>query len=145
MKLLISILLSSYLVLGFNNSEPRIDLVLKVEGIKTIEGKISISVFNSEAGFPEESNRAILKREIEVSSTEMLVNLGKLVPGNYAIALIQDVNSNDLLDKNFVGIPSEPFGFSNVNRFPLGAPSFSDAEIILNQESGLTVIKLLEL
>ena len=38
-----------------------------------------------------------------------------------------DENNNGKLDKNLVGIPLEPYGFSNNARGFLGPPSFGDA------------------
>jgi len=34
-----------------------------------------------------------------------------LAPGEWAVAVSQDLNNNDKLDKNFLGIPTEPFAF----------------------------------
>ena len=51
-----------------------------------------------------------------------------LPPGQYALVAYQDKNANGRLDKNFIGIPNEPLGFSN-NYWPQGPPTFSRAAI----------------
>ena len=43
-------------------------------------------------------------------------------PGIYAIALYHDKDANQKFNKNFLGIPSEPFGISNDPRIGLKAP-----------------------
>ena len=43
----------------------------------------------------------------------------------------QDVNSNDKTDSNFLGIPTEPYGFSLNARPFLSKPSFNDTRFTL--------------
>ncbi|MCB1703655.1 MAG: MipA/OmpV family protein [Halioglobus sp.] len=49
-----------------------------------------------------------------------------VAPGEYALLVYYDENSNREIDKNFIGIPTEPLGFSN-NYRPKGPPSYSSA------------------
>ena len=51
-----------------------------------------------------------------------------LPEGVYAIALFVDANKNLKIDKNFLGIPKEQFGFSNNAMGKLSAPSFEQAK-----------------
>ena len=48
--------------------------------------------------------------------------------GEYAIAFFIDANGNKKLDKNFLGIPKEQFGFSNNAMGTLSAPTFEQAK-----------------
>jgi len=47
--------------------------------------------------------------------------------GTYALAVVHDKNMNGKLDTNFMGIPTEGYGFSNNAKALLSAPSFSAA------------------
>ena len=49
-------------------------------------------------------------------------------PGTYAIQTFQDVNSNDKMDTNWLGLPLEPFGFSHDAKPFLSKPSFDDVK-----------------
>ena len=42
-----------------------------------------------------------------------------------------DSNDNKIIDKNFLGIPSEQYGFSNNATGFLGSPSYKDASFNL--------------
>ena len=55
----------------------------------------------------------------------------ELKKGVYAISLFVDSNDNKIIDKNFLGIPSEQYGFSNNATGFLGSPSFKDASFNL--------------
>ena len=48
--------------------------------------------------------------------------------GIYAIALFIDANKNMKIDKNFLGIPKEQYGFSNNAMGTLSGPSFEQAK-----------------
>lgn len=52
------------------------------------------------------------ERRPATSSTMKFVFEG-LAPGKYAIAAYQDLNGNGNLDRSKLGLPLEPFGFSN--------------------------------
>ncbi len=60
------------------------------------------------------------------------VKLSDLAPGDYAVVVYQDGNGNRHLDKNFIGIPREPLGFSN-RHWPQGPPSFKRASFTLEE------------
>lgn len=55
-----------------------------------------------------------------------------LPPGEYALLVHFDENGNDQIDKNFIGVPTEPLGFSNQYQ-PKGPPSYSRAAFILEE------------
>ena len=65
----------------------------------------------------------------KVVNNNILKHTLTIPKGAYALALFHDSNSNGILDKNFLGIPSERYGFSN-NVHPLfSEPSFSSTVI----------------
>jgi uncharacterized protein (DUF2141 family) len=61
-------------------------------------------------------------------------------PGSWAVLAYQDANGNGELDRNFIGIPSENYGFSRDARGKFGPPSFEDAVITVREDgNGATV------
>jgi uncharacterized protein (DUF2141 family) len=51
--------------------------------------------------------------------------------GRYAVQAYHDENGNRRLDRNFLGIPSEPYGFSNNARNAMRAPTYDEAAFTL--------------
>jgi len=49
--------------------------------------------------------------------------------GEYAFVAFLDNDNNQMLSANFIGIPKEPFGFSNNARGKFGPPKWDDAII----------------
>ena len=112
-------------------------LELKITGIKQYTGKILIAAFNNANQFP--SGESSYKYAIPINNTIHLT----LPIGQFAFALFQDLNGNMVLDKNFFGIPKEPFGFSNNPRITTGAPSFETSAVQLTKGKKTVEIKLI--
>ena len=55
--------------------------------------------------------------------------------GYYAISCFQDLNNNGILDKNLLGIPTEPYAFSQNARPKFRAPSWEEAQFYYNGQS----------
>lgn len=126
-----------FLLNGFKSEE---QTTLKVV-VTNFENKksttIRVSVF-SEKGFLEKS---IQSKSVRISGTKVIVEFD-LPPGEYAVSTYQDVNSNDKLDRYFIGKPKEPYGFSN-NVNPFGPPSYKDCKFTIADLPKSISIKLL--
>ena len=81
-----------------------------IANIKTADGTIIMSIHDSDKSFSKRIPLKTLKLSPEVPSVLCTLNLA---PGEYAFCVYHDTNSNGGLDTNLVGIPKEPFGFSN--------------------------------
>ncbi|RSK51019.1 DUF2141 domain-containing protein [Hymenobacter rigui] len=65
-----------------------------------------------------------------------------LPPGDWAVAITQDVNNNDRLDKNLMGIPTEPFAFSNNVRPRFAPPAFDECKFTVGGPARVVSIVL---
>jgi uncharacterized protein (DUF2141 family) len=111
-------------------------LVVSVVGLERDEGLIRIAVFDSADRFPDEP---ILGEVVEPRKlgAEWSASLPR---GTYAVAVVHDVDGNGKLNTNLLGMPREPYGFSNDARGTFGAPSFEDAGFVADQrETRVTV------
>jgi len=51
-----------------------------------------------------------------------------LPPGEYAISVFHDRDSDEKIKTNLFGIPKDPIGFSNNAKARFGPPKYSDAK-----------------
>lgn len=104
-----------------------------VSNVKQKQGKMMIAVFDTPAYFL--SDKAVQTAIIPVTEIGTLrTTLADLKAGEYAISIFHDLNDNGELDKNFMGIPTEPYGFSNNARGSFGPPKFVDAKFSLTAQ-----------
>jgi uncharacterized protein (DUF2141 family) len=113
------------------------DLTLNVDNIKSAEGDLLIAVYDKEESYNVDANWVAV-RKIAMAETVMVVNFTDLPTGNYAIKLFQDKNRNSQIDKNTVGIPTEPYGFSN-NGGAFGQPSFNEAKVLIDKATQIDI------
>ena len=101
---------------------------VKILNIKNSTGTVACALFESPEGFPSEYLRSATNvMVIKIRKAQARCDFENIPPGKYAMAVIHDENMNGKLDTNWLGIPTEGYGFSNNAKGVLGAPSFSDA------------------
>ena len=91
------------------------------------DGRLNCALFNSADGFPDNSAKAIKTANTGIENKRALCSFSGIAPGDYAVAVFQDENSNGKLDRNFLGIPKEGVGASNDAKGRFGPPKFDDA------------------
>jgi uncharacterized protein (DUF2141 family) len=83
---------------------------------------------------------ALVLSVIAATGRSLVVHFKDLPPGEYAAVAFQDVNGNGKLDKNLLGMPKEPYGFSNGARGSAGPPKFSAAAVTLHPDGTTTIV-----
>ncbi|MDZ4845846.1 MAG: DUF2141 domain-containing protein [Chitinophagales bacterium] len=63
--------------------------------------------------------------------------------GEFAIAFYQDVNNDGKCDRNFMGIPQEPYGFSNNFKPKLKPPGFGDCKFTYSEKENTLNLSML--
>ncbi|MGK2941004.1 MAG: DUF2141 domain-containing protein [Immundisolibacter sp.] len=101
---------------------------VKIPNIKNSTGVIACALFESSAGFPTEFlHSATNITMIKIRDTQARCNFLDISPGTYALAVIHDENMDGKLGDNWLGVPTEGYGFSNGAEASMSAPSFEDA------------------
>ncbi|MDY2840180.1 MAG: DUF2141 domain-containing protein [Treponema sp.] len=108
---------------------------LAISEIRNLEGKLYVDVINSRENF---KNRISHKR-IELNPTAETVDFSLELPaGEYVFSLYQDVNCNKKLDANVLGIPKEPYGFSNYDGKSI-PNSFEKLKVAINKNETVLI------
>ena len=119
-----------FFLIGSNIIAQECKIILKVSGIKNIEGELSIGLYNNQKSFLKKG-KTVEGVHLKVTDTTMTYVFRNLRRDNYAIAIYHDENANQKLDRNFLGLPSEDYVFSNYAKGFLGPPKFKDAMFTL--------------
>jgi uncharacterized protein (DUF2141 family) len=118
-----------FVLTGATPAPPSQPLVMDVEGLRSTRGRILICLTRRADHFPD-CSRDPDRRHFSVPAVNGPVAFGDVAPGDYAIAIIHDENSNDKLD-TFAAIPREGVGFSRNPVIRFGAPSFRSAQFTI--------------
>ena len=111
---------------------------VRVSGVAGNKGKINVAVCDKERFLKQCSHSG----SAPAKAGETVVTLKDVPPGAWAVLAYQDENENNELDRNFVGIPSENYGFSRDARGRFGPPGFEDAAIEVRGELTVAPVRL---
>ena len=105
---------------------PACDLAVAIDGAKGT-GAIYAQVFADAASFAKSSGGIAAFTLAPHTSTTIVFKT--LPPGRYAVAAFEDSKGSGKLEKNFLGVPQEPYGFSRDATGTLGPPGFDQAAV----------------
>jgi uncharacterized protein (DUF2141 family) len=111
-----------------------------VYGVQPASGTLEISLFNSTENFMKEP---YLQESLPVSEEGLVeVEFANLTDGEYAVVVVHDANDNGALDRGFLGIGGEGYGFSNAAMPWFGWPGFEDASFTVEGPETIVEITL---
>ncbi|WP_258101183.1 DUF2141 domain-containing protein [Marinoscillum pacificum] len=113
-------------------------LQITVEGIEKEQGFIRVAFYNSEEIHLDEKTVSYYHEEPVNSVGSMSFDV-PIPEGDYSVAIYHDVNSDKELNKSMIGIPKEPYGFSNNVMGMFGPPSFDEAKISFPEVKKITI------
>jgi uncharacterized protein (DUF2141 family) len=114
-------------------------LTVQVTQIKSTKGKVLFALFNGADGFPGTHQKAFKLMEAIPAVGTTTIRFENLPEGTYALAVFHDENKDGKLNTNLVGIPKEPYGFSNNARPAFSAPSFKEASFVFKNSKTLSI------
>ncbi len=129
--ILIAIVLASSMSAG--------DITVKVKNILNTKGKLDIGLYNKEDDSFGDREKNLKGAEVAIKGKTVVYKFTDVPDGTYAVAVIHDENKNNKLDRNFFGIPSEGYGFSNNIRPAFRGANFTESKFKLKGNKSITI------
>ncbi len=108
-------------------------VVVIITNIPENVGTAMVALSNSKEDY-EKEGIAFMGRSAEVAENRAEVEFENIPYGIYAIKVFHDEDEDGELDTNFLGIPSEAYGFSNNARGSFGPAAWEDAKFTFSSE-----------
>jgi uncharacterized protein (DUF2141 family) len=115
-------------------------LTVVAEGVRNSRGVVGVLVFDSQKGWPEDVSAATWRKAVNAQKNSTVVTIPGLPSGDYAVVVLHDENENQVLDRNWLGIPAEQWGMSNNPDYFLSAPSFEQARFTFQSDTRIHVV-----
>jgi uncharacterized protein (DUF2141 family) len=131
--------LAALSLLGAASHVMAADLTVTVEGARSPEGSVLFALYDSADSFPSADRRLQAQMASASQAGGATAVFRGLPAGRYALAVFHDANGNGRLDRNLVGMPTEPFGFSNNAMGVASAPSFDKAAVEVGTDLAITI------
>ena len=94
-------------------------------------GKLYVQILDKDEAY--QSNHIIEAKEATILKVEGLKT------GQYRVKVYHDVNNDGKLNTNYVGIPKEPYGFSNNVRPVFGPPKAEDMLFTIDKNTLISI------
>jgi uncharacterized protein (DUF2141 family) len=133
-KRLAAILCSALIAPGVVNAA---ELTVNVNGIASDKGKILVALYDKADIWMK---KAIKFAGTAAKTAGVAIVIKDLQEGDYAVSIYHDENGNGKFDTNALGMPIEPFSFSNDASGNFGPPTFEQAKFKLAGEKKAIVI-----
>ena len=103
-------------------------LTIHFSGLENTTGQVRVVLYKEAGKFL--ANKGSVKTATAPIAPDRtaVVELSNLPFGTYAAVMHHDENGNNLPDRNWAGLPIEPYGFSNGIRAKWTMPSFEKAK-----------------
>jgi len=132
---------SSNLAAQIDGSESKSQLKIKITNIKKAQGEIRLAVYTPDQKFLGKEIAKGFNQAVDKKG-ELVLSINSLPFGTYAISVYHDEDGDGELDSNFLGIPKEPYGFSNNARGIFGPPKYKAASFEFNELQQLIEVKV---
>ena len=111
---------------------------VRVTNVAGGKGKVNVAVCDRARFLKQCTYHA----SVPARAGETVVALRDIPAGTWAVLVYQDENENGELDRNFIGIPKENYGFSRDAASKFGPPGFDDAAIEVRDGTTVAPVKL---
>ena len=85
-----------------------------------------------------------MTKRVPVKDKTVKVVFPEVPHGTYAITSFHDLNNNDKVDRNLLGIPREPVAVSKMKQKVLRKPKFNEAKLNFNKPEMVLELQFME-
>ncbi len=116
------------------------EIVVHVDHVSPKGGIISAALFDR-ADY-HDNGHPLASRNVPARFASTTFTFSHVKPGLYAIKMFQDINRNGKFDTDLLGLPLEPYGFSNNARPLLSEPGFDATRFRVGRGKTVITIRL---
>lgn len=114
---------------------------IKITGFSNDIGDCRFAIDNSEDVY-ESDDSVYIGKVLPIINNEVTLKIDSLEYGYYAIKVFHDENRDGEIDTNFLGVPTEDYGYSNNASAWFGPPSWESAKFLVDKQDMALVISV---
>lgn len=107
-------------------------LSVVINGITNSGGMVRVVIFNSENKFLDRDGY-VFKQSVAIGNQKSVKLDFQMPHGYYAVSAYHDINDNRTMDRNGMGLPTEPYALSNNPTVKWRKPTFNETKFAFNQ------------
>ena len=104
------------------------EIRVPISTVRNAQGTVFVALYRGDNWL--KPGRYVTAQRVKAHRGTVYATFRGIPRGQYGIAVFHDENSNNRVDTNFVGLPSEGFGFSRTT--PMRKPRFGEVSFTAN-------------
>lgn len=136
------LLFKTLLLISLFSSEKqqKVPVEITVTDIRNQSGTIRIGIFYEDKSFQDEVTKDYIFIDKEELKDGRITKTVLLPVGKLGLSVLDDENDNKKMDYNWIGMPTEGFGFSNYYHSGFSKPHYESFEIEIKPNAENQVI-----
>jgi uncharacterized protein (DUF2141 family) len=114
------------------------NLRVNIDNINSIEGQIQMIIYNTKENFLEDE-KGFKLLHFNINANKMSCLIENLPAGVYAVAILHDKDGDGKCAKNWLGVPTEGYGFSNNVVPKFAPPKFEDVNLTIDKDTSISI------
>ncbi|HUX52967.1 MAG TPA: DUF2141 domain-containing protein [Williamwhitmania sp.] len=114
------------------SQDKTVTLTIEISGLRNSKGNLLVQLTDG-------VGKKVASQKAKVNNRHATFCFTKLAAGTYAIRYFHDANENGRLDTNWMGMPTEDYGFSNNAKALFGAPPMSERIFSVTRDTTVTL------
>ena len=138
-KLMTSAVIAAALVLGAQVKAAPVDIQVNVASKADARAPIFVGLFKKASSWDAETPDKNIKFPASADGSHHVIDLE---PGTYAFFMYNDLNNDGKLETGFMGMPAEPYSFSNNVKINMSKPTWAQISFKVTADGAKQVIRL---
>ena len=99
-------------------------LIIELNEQVSREGNLLIYIFDDADAFPKHKDKVYRFVVVDAKKDLKSILVQNLPFKEYAVIAVHDINGNNKMDRNWLGLPAEPYALSGNPKFHMGPPKY---------------------
>ena len=120
----------------------RAPLTLIINNLRSTTAGVVVGLYGTKNKFPDPKDQ-LKEYHFKPNGNTLTAHISDQNFGTYALAIYQDTKGAGKIAKNFIGIPTDPYAFSNNYRPKTKAPNFDDCKFSYDAKNNTITMNMI--
>ena len=99
------------------------------------EGNLLIYIFDDADAFPKHKDKVYRFVVVDTKQGIKSIPIQNLPFKEYGVIAVHDQNGNNKMDRNWLGLPAEPYALSGNPKFHFGPPKYDEVKFLFEKNN----------
>ncbi len=110
-------------------------LIIELNKQMPREGNLLIYIFDDADAFPKQKDKVYRFVVVDAKQGIKSIPVQNLHFKDYAVIAVHDINGNKKMDRNWLGLPAEPYALSGNPKFHMGPPKYDEVKFLFEKNN----------